>query len=123
MSSTNVRKVRIISDGTARGTTITDPATGQNVADAFAFQVRGSRMSCVTKAAIFVHVAEVDLTTDAEIVPVSSALLERAAQIAEKYDSDQVREALRDLIGCDGHFRAYGPSVCARSIPTSSAVG
>ncbi len=97
--SNDFAKVQIFSDGTGKNSSVTDTSTGKAIPEAYAFEVHGSRMSAVTKATIFCHMAALEVTAEAEVIEVPHALFKRFEIIADKYNSPVVTDALAELLG------------------------
>lgn len=96
-----VKQVRIVSDGTPRNTSVTDTESGEPVPNAYAFEVR-ARMGGAVKATIFCFSPSLDVVADAEVIEVPmTGLRDRAAKIAERYGSSDVRAAMNELLGAE----------------------
>lgn len=113
-----IRKVKIVSNGYSAGTSVVDSMTGENIPECFAFEVSGSRMSAATKATVFCYLAETDIETDAEIVRVPTAFRDRAMKAYRETNSDEVKMVLRNLFGIsECSYAEYGSRFAKGVVP------
>lgn len=94
-----MRKVRITSDGRAKGTSVVDSETGEPIPDAYAFEVSGSRLEAVLKATVFCYMPKTEIVADANIVHAHPSLIARAIDVAEEFNDPKVFAAMKKLLG------------------------
>lgn len=92
-------KVKIISDGTPKGTTVIDAESGKLVDDCYAFSISGNCMHATVPATIFCRCAQLAYEGDAEVIDVPAGLKSLAQRISDELNDRQVRRALQRLLG------------------------